>query len=211
MIPAHWEVPPVYARFDIQLGKMLDEKTIRGTHLAPYLRNVDVQWAAINTIDLPEMDFNENDRLTYSLRAGDILMCEGGEIGRCSIWNGEIQNCYYQKALHRLRPIAGRDHPAFFVFVMQMLIGLGVLQSGSGTATIQHLPAERLRVIRYPAPPPTEQREIASYIAAETTQIDALRSATERTITLLRERRAALIAAAITGQIDVTKESAWTA
>jgi type I restriction enzyme S subunit len=54
-LPRDWATPPVYARFSVQLGKMLDEKQIRGTHLAPYLRNVDVQWSHVNTDDLPEM------------------------------------------------------------------------------------------------------------------------------------------------------------
>jgi type I restriction enzyme S subunit len=100
LIPAHWKTPPVYARFEVQLGKMLDEKKIKGTHLAPYLRNVDVQWGSINTTDLPEMDFDDDDRHRYSLQAGDLLVCEGGEIGRCAIWDSAYAECYYQKALH---------------------------------------------------------------------------------------------------------------
>ena len=80
-IPAHWKTPPVYARFVVQLGKMLDEKRIKGAHLAPYLRNIDVQWGAINTADLPEMDFDEDDRRRYALRVDDILVCEGGGDG----------------------------------------------------------------------------------------------------------------------------------
>ena len=85
-----WMAPPVYARFSVQLGKMLDEKRIVGTHLAPYLRNVDVQWEGINIADLPEMDFSEEDRERYTLRKGDLLVCEGGEVGRTAIWNGEL-------------------------------------------------------------------------------------------------------------------------
>jgi type I restriction enzyme S subunit len=88
-IPAHWDTPPVYARFEVQLGKMLDEKRITKRFLAPYLRNTDVQWDGINIDELPEMDFDEGDRERYSLRPGDILVCEGGEIGRCAIWDGD--------------------------------------------------------------------------------------------------------------------------
>jgi type I restriction enzyme S subunit len=202
-IPAHWETPPVYSRFEVQLGKMLDEKKIKGTHLAPYLRNVDVQWGTINTMDLPEMDFDDDDRVKYSLRAGDILVCEGGEVGRCAIWDGEYDECYYQKALHRLRVVHGKDEARFFVLVIRTLVEAGVFSSQASASTIQHLPAEKLRVVRYPAPPLSEQRAIVAHISAQTAKLDALRAATERTIALLKERRAALIAAAVTGQIKV--------
>jgi type I restriction enzyme S subunit len=202
-IPAHWETPPVYSRFEVQLGKMLDEKRIKGTHLAPYLRNVDVQWGTINATDLPEMDFDDEDRVKYSLRAGDILVCEGGEVGRCAIWDGAYDECYYQKALHRLRVVHGTDDPRFFILVMRTLVEAGVFSSQASASTIQHLPAEKLRVVRYPAPPLSEQRAIVAHISAQATKLDALRAVTERTITLLKERRAALIAAAVTGQIQV--------
>lgn len=202
-IPAHWAIPPVYARFDVQLGKMLDEKKIKGTHLAPYLRNVDVQWGSVNTRDLPVMDFDEQDRINYSLNKDDLLVCEGGEIGRCALWQGDIKDCYYQKALHRLRPIHKKDEPRFFLFVMKTLVDAGIFSSEALASTIQHLPAEKLRILRYPSPPIDEQRAIVNHIVFETTKLDALKAAVERTITLLKERRAALIAAAVTGQIAV--------
>ena len=202
-IPAHWKTPPVYARFVVQLGKMLDEKRIKGAHLAPYLRNIDVQWGAINTADLPEMDFDEDDRRRYALRVDDILVCEGGEMGRCALWDGTHPECYYQKALHRLRSTGGEDEPAFFVLVMRAIVDSGQFALQSSAATIQHLPAEKLRVVRYPAPPLDEQRAIVAHVALETGKLHALSVATERTIELLRERRAALIVAAVTGQVDV--------
>jgi type I restriction enzyme S subunit len=205
-IPEHWDIPPVYARYKVQLGKMLDEKQIRGTHPACYLRNIDVQWGNINTKDLPVMDFDEDDRKAFSLKYGDILICEGGEIGRAAIWREAIDNCYYQKALHRLRPATENDFPDFFVFAMRAMVDTGVFLALSTASTIHHLPAEKLRVIRYPAPPLEEQRAIVDYITAESRKLDDLRDVTKSTVGLLRERRAALIAAAVTGQIDVKQE-----
>ena len=202
-IPAHWGTPPVYARFDVQLGKMLDEKKIKGTHLAPYLRNVDVQWGKINTSSLPEMDFDDESRARYSLQPRDILVCEGGEIGRSAIWFGEIGECYYQKALHRLRPLNGHDDASFFVYVMQVLVNLCVFSSQANAATIQHLPAEKLRIVRYPAPPIHEQREIVSFLNRETAHLEKVNSEITHSIQLLKERRSALITAAVTGQISV--------
>ena len=76
--PPRWSNPPVYARYSVQLGKMLDQRRITGTHLAPYLRNVDVQWECIHIDNLPLMDFSDEDRRRYALEKGDLLVCEGG-------------------------------------------------------------------------------------------------------------------------------------
>ncbi len=203
-IPTHWETPPVYSRFEVQLGKMLDEKQIKGKHLAPYLRNVDVQWDEINTIDLPEMDFENEDCDKYSLQTGDLLVCEGGDVGRCAVWEGGLNPCYYQKALHRLRSLSGRDDIGFFALVMRSMVETGVFTVNASSATIQHLTAEKLRVVRYPSPPLTEQKTIVVHIKQETAKLDALKQAAERTIGLLKERRAALIAEAVTGRIPFT-------
>ena len=120
------------------------------------------------------MDFDDDDRVKYSLRAGDILVCEGGEVGRCAIWDSEYDECYYQKAMQRLRVVHGKDEARFFVLVMRTLVEAGVFSSQASASTIQHLPAEKLRVVRYPAPPLSEQRAIVAHIATETTKLDQL-------------------------------------
>ena len=200
-IPLGWENPPVYARYSVQLGKMLDEKRITGAHLAPYLRNVDVQWNSINTLDLPEMDFSEEDREHYALRIGDLLICEGGEVGRTAEWNGELLECFFQKAIHRLRPITQKDEPRFFRYFMRMAVDRGDF-TVSAASTIQHLTAEKLRVVRYPAPPRETQRAIADYLDRETARLDALLAAKERVLGLLAEKRRALITRAVTRGLD---------
>lgn len=200
-VPAHWSTPPVYARYEVQLGKMLDERQITKRFLAPYLRNTDVQWDGINVDDLPEMDFDESEQKLYGLRPGDILMCEGGEIGRCAIWDSD-RRCFYQKALHRLRPTTDKDDPRYFVLVMRAAVEAGLFSSRASAATIQHLPAEKLRVVRYPAPPIEEQRAIVDRVSRQTARLDALVAAKQRLIDLLAEKRKAIIATAVTRGLD---------
>ncbi|MEX2577551.1 MAG: restriction endonuclease subunit S [Verrucomicrobiales bacterium] len=200
-LPEDWGMPPVCARYEVQLGKMLDEKKIKGDDLAPYLRNTDVQWGRINVRVLPEMDFNESDRLRFALRQDDVLMCEGGEIGRCAQWKGELDECYYQKALHRLRPRTRADEPRFFVYAMAALVETGILQV-SQAATIKHLPSEKLRLVRYPAPPLDQQQRIADFLDRETARIDELAAEKEKMLALLEEKRAALISRAVTRGLD---------
>jgi len=199
--PAHWSTPPVYARYEVQLGKMLDERQITKRFLAPYLRNTDVQWEGINVEDLPEMDFDESEQDLYALRPGDILMCEGGEIGRCAIWDSD-RRCFYQKALHRLRPTTDKDDPRYFVLVMRAAVEAGLFTSQASAATIQHLPAEKLRVFRYPAPPIDEQRAIVDRVSRLTAWLDALVTAKHRFLDLLAEKRKAIVATATTRGLD---------
>jgi type I restriction enzyme S subunit len=202
-VPAHWDVCALNYRYEIALGKMLDEKRITGDHLAPYLRNVDVQWGKINIEDLPEMDFKGEDLNRYSLISGDLLVCEGGEVGRAAVWQGELAECFYQKALHRLRARTERDLATFMFYMLHVCAKFGVFAGVEGKATFAHLPAETFRRYRFPFPPPEEQLSIVAFLDAAALKFDDLISEATRAIDLLQERRTALISAAVTGKIDV--------
>lgn len=204
-IPAHWKVVPTGYRYSVQLGRMLDGAKSTGEHLRPYLRVFDVQWGFINTDDLPQMDFPPDARERYRLSPGDLLVNEGGSyVGRSAIWNGDIDECYYQKALHRLRPINDQsDTASFFLYVMEFATKLGVFVANGNQTTIDHLTAEKLRQYRFAFPPSVEQGEIVKYLNAETLKFDNLLSEAESAISLFQERRSALISAAVTGKIDV--------
>lgn len=120
-VPEHWAMPALRLRYQVDLGKMLDAKRITGNHLIPYLRNVDVQWDRVNVEDLPHMDIQQHEYARYTLQPGDMLVCEGGDVGRTAFWRGDLPVCGFQKALHRLRPIdRSRDNPRFLYYVMLM-------------------------------------------------------------------------------------------
>ncbi|MFO1315867.1 MAG: restriction endonuclease subunit S [Burkholderiales bacterium] len=198
-IPEHWMVPAVGHRYEVALGKMLDEKRISGEHLAPYLRNVDVQWDHVNVQDLPEMDFRPSERERYRLKAGDLLVCEGGEVGRAAIWNDQLPECYYQKALHRLRPTRpDRDCPRFMYYLLHSAVASGIFTDGGGKSTIAHLPAETLRAYRLPFPDVAEQRDIVRTLDRETIRIDALIAKKTKFIDLLDKKRQVLITQSVT-------------
>jgi type I restriction enzyme, S subunit len=90
-----WILAPLGKVATTQLGRMLSARRETGAHAKPYLRNRDVQWGHINTKDLPMMDFTPKDSERFLLRPGDVLICEGGEVGRAAIWNGQLAECYY--------------------------------------------------------------------------------------------------------------------
>lgn len=147
-----------------RLGKMLDGKKIIGNNLKPYLRNSNVQWFRFQLDDLLQMDFNENDKIEFSLKRGDILMCEGGEIGRCAIWKEEIENCYFQKAIHRIRLNNEYVLPEYFVYMFKNLSDKGGLDEFKSAATISHLTGEKLKKMKMPIPPLDLQNQFAERI-----------------------------------------------
>jgi type I restriction enzyme S subunit len=205
-VPEHWAVSPLGYRYNVQLGKMLDNAKATGQHLRPYLRVFDVQWGAINVDNLPQMDFSEEDRRKFRLKSGDLLVNEGGSYpGRSAIWYGAEDNeCYYQKALHRLRVIRPtEDTTEFAYFLMYWAANYGVFVAGGNETTIEHLPAEKLRRYRLPFPPIEEQFAIVRFLKSEIGRLELLSLEASRGITLLQERRSALISAAVTGKIDV--------
>ncbi len=201
-VPAHWVLPPMYLRYSSDLGKMLDTSRITGRHLIPYLRNVDVQWGQINFVDLPEMDIEPAEYDRYTIRTGDLLVCEGGEVGRAAVVAGDMGLIGFQKALHRLRALGNDELPEYMFYVFQWAAKSGVF-SGEGQATIAHLTGEQLRKYRFPKPPLSEQKDITQFLVNEIGRLSALSSDATRAIELLKERRAALISAAVTGKIDV--------
>jgi len=182
----------VGSRYNIQLGKMLNADRAAQPDTpgeAPYLRNVNVQWGRIDTEDLKWMRFSPDDRAKYALRRGDLLVCEGGEIGRCAVWDSDREDCFFQKALMRVRS-RGVDRLDWLARCMRALADGGALSAGAEKSTIDHLPAEKLRALRIPLPEPGQQRLILCALDAETTRIDALIGARERQSDLLAERAA---------------------
>ncbi|MGM0984370.1 MAG: restriction endonuclease subunit S [Pseudomonadota bacterium] len=203
-VPEHWAVTKVAYHYEVVLGKMLDERRIAGKHLAPYLRNTDVQWDRINIEGLPLMDFSPTDRKKYELVDGDLLVCEGGEVGRAAIWEGQKTECFYQKALHRMRPLHKKSEiPRFMFYLLRHASEQGRFTSMEGKSTIAHLPAETLRQYQFPFPPKSEQEMIVGYLDRTSREMNKLVDKAEIAIRLLNERRSALISAAATGKIDV--------
>ncbi len=207
-VPAHWEVAALHHRYSQCLGKMLDSKRITGNHSLPYLRNVDVQWDQINIKDLPTMDILPDEYERYTVQQGDLLVCEGGEVGRCALWSGELAKCGFQKALHRLRPRnADLDVPRFMHYALRAAVKGNAFNDGH-LSTIAHLTGDKLRAHRFPFPPAVEQESLVSFLDAVLEQADRAVSRTHRQIDLLHEYRTRLIADIVTGKLDVREAAA---
>jgi type I restriction enzyme S subunit len=159
-----WPVAPAGKHFDIKLGKMLDKKRHTGQHLKPYLGNANVQWGRFALAEVKQMDFPPNDFERFRLRVGDIMVCEGGEVGRTAIWQGEIPDCCCQKAVHRLRRKTDQVLPDYFLWYMWGAVTSGLVARETATSTIGHFTAERFEVFRVMLPPVERQDEFAGVV-----------------------------------------------
>ena len=203
-VPAHWHISALRHRYSVKLGKMLDAKRITGEHLLPYLRNVDVQWDRINVADLPQMDVEPHEYAVYTLSPGDLLVCEGGEVGRAAFWRGELERCAYQKALHRVRVLdADRDNPRFLFYLLFAAAKLGVFLADGSENTIAHLTQEKLRAFRFPFPPKHEQDAIAARLDRHGAEIDRAAARVRSETRLVRAYQERVIVDGVLGRCDV--------
>jgi type I restriction enzyme S subunit len=208
MVPKHWVISALRLRYSQCLGKMLDTKRITGSHTLPYLRNTDVQWDKINTLDLPTMDISPEEYERYTVRKGDLLVCEGGEVGRCALWENQLPVCGFQKALHRLRPLqTNSDLPRFMYYTLRAAVASNAFNDGH-VSTIAHLTGDKLRAHRFPFPPLEEQKRIVEFLDNEMAEITTAIAMAEREISLVREYRIRLIADVVTGKLDVREAAA---
>lgn len=102
-VPPGWRVRRFDELFAIQQGKQVSRRTRDGDMVRPFLRTKNVHWGAFDLAELDSMHFTAAEQERLALRQGDLLICEGGEIGRTALWQGEAVDCYYQNHLHRAR------------------------------------------------------------------------------------------------------------
>lgn len=198
-IPEHWTVSAVKREFDAQLGKMLQpEARDHEDVLVPYHKAVSVQWENVSE-DAPEkMWASSADKQKFGIKKGDLLICEGGDVGRAAIFNGDdLEPVIIQNSLHRVRP-KKNNKPILLLRLMQVLKRSEWFDVLCSKSTIVHFTAEKLGDLPYLIAPENEQDEIIARIERETTRIDALIAKKTRFIELLKEKRQALITHAVT-------------
>ncbi len=204
MIPKHWDVHKFCWDYNSSLGKMLDTKRVKGTFLFKYIKNTNVHWGSIDLNDLDEMDFDFSELDRYSLQPGDLMICEGGEIGKCAIIPNDFpKNIFYQKALHRVRPVSDDSNNEFLFYVMFCMAKNNYFFSSSEKATIAHLPGDTLNSLRIPFPPKKEQEFLVQHLNDESSKIDCAIAKQTSIIEKLTEYKKSLIYEAVTGKLEV--------
>ena len=182
------------------LGKMLDKEKNKG-QLKPYLRNINVRWGKFAFDNLLEMRFEEFEYVRYGLKEGDLVICEGGEPGRCAVWRKEFgEDMQIQKALHRVR-FTNSIRSNYVQKYFELCASNRRLEKMFTGTTIKHLTGEKLARMVIPICSVDEQVRILLDLDSKFSVIDQL----DQTLTTVLQQsetlRQSILKKAFSGQL----------
>ena len=194
-----WPWRPLGELFEIGAGKTMSAAARNGPDKIPFLRTSNVLWDEIDLSSVDKMSIPQHELPDKLLRPGDLLVCEGGEIGRAAIWNGEVETMSFQNHLHRLRPIEDVE-PRFYVYFLQSAFTqLGIFEGAGNKTTIPNLSRSRLAALKVPQPQKSEQQAIVQALA----QVRKAVGFHRRKAALLEELFRSFLRILMTSEIDV--------
>jgi type I restriction enzyme, S subunit len=198
-VPSAWRSGSTKYFFSVELGKMLQNAATSVHDIeVPYLKSQHVQWAHVSLDTLPTMWASPKDVDVLKVSEGDLLVCEGGDVGRAA-FVGQVppENCIFQNALHRVRS-KGKNDTRMLGYLLKHASEQGWFDVVCNRATIAHFTVEKFGDLYFALPAPNEQRAIAGYLDRETKRLDELVRAKEGLLELVAEKRRALITRAVT-------------
>jgi len=189
-MPQAWPAVRVDEVFTIQQGKQVSKRNRIGNNQRPFLRTKNVLWGHLDLTELDHMHFSPTDEERLALMEGDLLLCEGGDVGRTAMWQNQVSRCYYQNHLHRLRAANGEIDPEFALYWFWHAFDLGNIYFGrKNVTTIPNMSKSRLAELPMPKPALSEQQKIAALLSAVQRAIEQQ----ERLIALTTELKKALM------------------
>jgi type I restriction enzyme, S subunit len=199
-LPQGWVWASVDQLAEVFLGKMLDKSKHTSGKKLPYLRNINVRWGEIETSDVSTMFFEDGEIDRYSLKAGDVLVCEGGEPGRAAICNNNHEAFMYQKALHRVRTF-GFYAPELLVAYLEFVTKSGGLDKVFTGSTINHFTKECFVVLQIPLPPLREQKIIIDSLTDSLASLETQTTAISFSLKQSAAQRKNILKAAFAGEL----------
>ena len=181
-----------------ELGKTLNSNKDTG-ELTPYLCSINIHWKYINLEEVKKTRFTKEEQEKYILSKNDLLVCEGGDIGRCFVWNFPIP-MYYQNALHRIR-FYNEINPFFFKFAIEHYKNIHILDKYSKGVTIKHLTKIALHSICFPLPPLAEQHRIVEKIEELLALVDDLETNKTDLQSYIKQAKSKVLEMAIRGEL----------
>jgi len=172
-IPEHWEVKRVKDIGLVVLGKMLDSTASSDKCYCYYLKSKNIGWIKVNTSNIEQMYFSSTERKYCRIKYGDLLLSEGGEVGKTSIWGNEIAECYIQNSVQKIT-IYKNNFSRYFLYQSVLLGQIKYYDSIVNHVSIKHLTKEKLSKVVWLCPPLSEQKTIATYLDTKTAQIDQI-------------------------------------
>lgn len=181
-----------------RLGKMLDSEKNIGVPRR-YLRNINVRWHSFDLSDLSEIPIEENEVDKYSLRKGDLVICEGGEPGRCAVWDSD-DVIFYQKALHRVR-FTDSSNPKFYMYYLWYAAQTGQLKSLFTGTGIKHLTGQSLVKVLVPTAERITQDSIVNEIETHLSVCDSIEQTVDIALQQAEAMRQSILKDAFEGRL----------
>lgn len=154
-----------------RLGKMLDKQKNVGVP-CKYLRNINVRWFSFDLSDLQDMKIEESEFEKYTICKNDLVICEGGEPGRCAVWEKD-ETIFYQKALHRVR-FTVKAEPRLYMYYLWYIAQNGLLNKFYTGTGIKHLTGQSLEKIPVPITDIGEQKRLLELIEMRLSVCDSI-------------------------------------
>lgn len=180
------------------LGKMLDKEKNQGEP-RKYLRNINVRWLEFDLSDLLEMRIADSEIDRYSIRKGDLVICEGGEPGRCAVWN-DNETIFFQKALHRVR-FNEPCRPKFYMYYFLLASKSGTLSKYFTGTGIKHLTGESLKKVPVPLADIEQQDQIVRKIEARLSVCDSIEQTVDAALQQAEAMRQSILKQAFEGRL----------
>ncbi|MBX6753674.1 MAG: restriction endonuclease subunit S [Thermorudis peleae] len=200
-LPPGWRWVRLGDIFEIQQGASMSPRRRQAISTLPFLRARNIQWGMILLEHVDQMAFSDEEVEKLRLQPGDLLVCEGGEVGRTAIWRGELSLCLYQNHIHRLR-LCGEGVPEFYMYWMMAAYRVFNAYTGRESRTaIPNLSRGRLSTFVVPFPPVDEQRRIVSYLNQVHEHMRTVAGVQERSEAQLRQLEQAILDRAFRGEL----------
>ena len=200
-IPKHWEVRKLKTFAKVVLGKMLCSESKQGYTHEHYLKSKNIQWLSVDTTSIEKMYFSNSEKKLYKIQKNDLLVSEGGEVGKTCIWQNELTECYLQNSVHKVT-FNNNYNPRYFLYLFFAYGQVGEFDSSVSRVSIAHLTWDILINIKFIVPPLNEQRQIAEFLDKKCEKIDKAIRLIEQEINKMKEYKTSLIDKAVKGQVN---------
>jgi type I restriction enzyme S subunit len=208
-LPIGWVWATVEQIGIVQLGHQRSPKNRAGRYAAKYVRAANITWKGLDLSDMLEMDFKPNERNTYRLLPGDILLSEASgsanEVGKPAIWIGELEDCYFQNTVIRIQSCGPTSEFLYLLFLHYATNG-SFAKVAQGIQ-IRHLGAERLSSVPVPIPPLGEQKRISSELMRRLSFLDELSLYLQTSLSRASNLRQSILKAGFSGKLAAQNQS----
>lgn len=181
-----------------RLGKMLDKQKNVGVP-CKYLRNINVRWFSFDLSDLQDMKIEESEFEKYTICKNDLVICEGGEPGRCAVWEKD-ETIFYQKALHRVR-FTVKAEPRLYMYYLWYIAQNGLLNKFYTGTGIKHLTGQSLEKIPVPITDIEEQKRLLELIEMRLSVCDSIEKTVDAALAQADAMRQSILKQAFEGKL----------